>query len=44
MADQQKKHSNSYQQGKQSTDGERQSPVTTLNGFRPSAFLYCPDA
>jgi hypothetical protein len=30
LADQQNKHSDSYQQGKQSTDGERESPVPSI--------------
>jgi hypothetical protein len=43
LADQQNKHSDSYQQGKQSTDGKRQGPIPTLNGPRPSAFLRCSE-
>jgi len=30
LADQQNKHSDSYQQGKQGTDGERESPVPSI--------------
>jgi len=30
LTDQQNKHSDSYQQGKQSTDGERESPVPSI--------------
>jgi hypothetical protein len=30
LADQQNKHSDSYQQRKQSTDGERESPVPSI--------------
>jgi hypothetical protein len=41
LADQQKKHSDCYQQGKQSTDSQRQSPVATIKRFRASAFLRC---
>jgi hypothetical protein len=42
LADQQKKHSGSYQQGKQSTDDERSNRVPTrLDRFRSSAFLRC---
>jgi hypothetical protein len=44
LADQQEKHSGSYQQRNQNTDGKRQSPVPTLDGLRPSAFLRCSDA
>jgi hypothetical protein len=44
LADQQEKHSGSYQHRNQSTDGKRQSPMPTLNGLRPSAFLRCSDA
>jgi hypothetical protein len=43
LADQQNKHSDSYQQGKQSTDGKRQGLIPTLNGPRPSAFLRCSE-
>jgi hypothetical protein len=43
LADQQNKHSDSYQQGKQSTDGKRQGPIPTLKGPRPSAFLRCSE-
>src|SRR5262249_18739088 len=40
LADQQKKHSDSYQQGKQNTDGERNNPMTTrLDLFRSGALL-----
>jgi hypothetical protein len=44
LIDQQNKHSDSYQQGNQSTDGERESPVPTIHGLRSSAFLRCSDA
>jgi hypothetical protein len=43
LADQQNKHSNSYQQGKQSTDGERESPVPSIWRLRSSAFLRRSD-
>ena len=40
LADQQNKTSGSYQQGKQSTDGERNNPMPTgLDLFLPSGFL-----
>jgi hypothetical protein len=44
LADQQKKHSDSYQQGKQSTDSQRQSPVPSVQRLRSSALLRCSDA
>ena len=44
LADQQNKHSDSYQQGKQSTDGEGESPVPTITRLRSSAFLRCSNA
>src|SRR6516162_6010039 len=45
LADQQNKHSDTYQQGKQSTDDERNNPMPTgLDLFRPSAFLRRSDA
>jgi len=40
LADQQEKHSDSYQEGKQSTDGKRQSPVPTLNGHVQGPAFY----
>jgi len=44
LVDEQKKHSDSYQQGKQNTDDERNNPMPIrLDLFRPSAFLRCPD-
>jgi hypothetical protein len=40
LADQQKKHSDSYQQRKQNTGDERNNPMPTrLDLFRSSAFL-----
>jgi hypothetical protein len=43
-ADQQNKSSDSYQQGKQSTDGNEITPMPTrLDLFRPSAFLRRSD-
>jgi hypothetical protein len=44
VADQQKKHSDSNQQGNQNTDNKRQSPMPTLHGLRSSAFLRRSDA
>ena len=40
LADQQNKHSDSYQQGKQSTGDERNNPMPTIRALvRSSAFL-----
>src|SRR6516225_11212601 len=45
LADQQNKHSDSYQQGKQNTDDERHNRMATgLDLFRSSAILRCSDA
>jgi hypothetical protein len=44
LADQQNKHSDSYQQRNQNTDDQRSYPMPTLNGLRSSAFLRCSDA
>jgi hypothetical protein len=44
LTDQQNKHSDSYQQGKQNTDGERDNRIPSgLDLFRLSAFLRRPD-
>jgi hypothetical protein len=44
LTDQQNKHSDSYQQGKQNTDGERDNRMPSgLDLFRLSAFLRRPD-
>src|SRR6516165_12212742 len=41
LADQQNKHSDSYQQGKQSTGDERNNPMPTIRALvRSSAFLH----
>jgi len=39
LADQQKKQSDSYQQGKQNTDDERKNRMPIGRRFRSSAFL-----
>jgi hypothetical protein len=44
LADQQKKHSDGYQKGKQNTGYERGNPMPTLQRFRSSAFLRRSDA
>jgi hypothetical protein len=44
LTDQQNKHSDSYQQGNQSTDGKRQSPVPSIQRLRSSALLRCSNA
>jgi len=44
LADQQNKHSDSYQQGKQSTDGERKNRMPIGRRFRSGAFLRRSDA
>src|SRR5262249_52279051 len=45
LLDEQKKHSDSYQQGKQNTDDERNNRMPSgLDLFRSSAFLRCSDA
>jgi len=45
LVDQQDKHSDTYQQGKQNTDDERNNPIPTgLDLFRSSAFLRRSDA
>src|SRR5262245_58216894 len=44
LAGQQKKHSDTYQQGKQNTDDERDDPMPSgLDLFRSSAFLRRSD-
>jgi hypothetical protein len=44
LTDRQNKHSDSYQQGNQSTNSERESPVPTIHGLRSSALLRCSNA
>jgi hypothetical protein len=39
LADQQEKHSGTYQQRNQNTNDERGNPTLTLDGFRSSTFL-----
>jgi hypothetical protein len=39
LADQQKKHSDSYQHRNQSTDDKRSNPMPSLDRLRSSAFL-----
>jgi hypothetical protein len=43
LADQQEKHSDSYQQYNQNTDDQRSYQMPTLDGLRSSAFLRCSD-
>src|SRR6516164_5271109 len=43
LADQQNKHSDSYQQGKQNTDDERKNRMPIGRRFRSSAFLCRSD-
>jgi hypothetical protein len=44
LVDEQKKHSGSYQQGKQNTDDERNNPMPTIRALvRSSAFLRRSD-
>ena len=44
LADQQKKQSGSYQQGKQNTDDERKNRMPIGRRFRSGAFLRRSDA
>jgi hypothetical protein len=44
LADQQNKHSDSYQEGKQSSDSERKSPVPSIQRLRSSALLRYSNA
>src|SRR6516164_10934056 len=43
LADQQNKHSGSYQQSKQNTGDERNNPMPIHGRLRPSAFLRCSE-
>jgi hypothetical protein len=44
LPNRQEKHSDSNQQCNQNADNERDNPMPTLNGLRPSAFLRRSDA